>query len=521
MLQGRRPSIAARYARRRIAGSFVESRCARPLVRRSLRTDGRHRATKRPVEVSITRVAIGERVWFTAILRDMTERKKQQALLTHQATHDALTGLPNRVLLSRALDALSTSTPTALFMLDLDRFKDVNDTLGHATGDAVLTILGQRLRGALSEQNLIARIGGDEFAVVMPHYTDIIDLHALADDLLERVRCTDQNRHQHDRGRREHRRCAVSRTRRRRRRAAAASGRGDVRREEQPHERRVLQRRSGPQLASAISKITGALSGAIANEELELYYQPKVRLSDLKCVGVEALARWTQPELGDVSPGEFIPLAEESDLIVPLTRWSRGARARRTARRGARAGLDLGMAVNLSARHLRDTAFAQELLREIESARYRPEPRRTRNHRNGVDERSAKRRWPCCSVLTRAGVEDRDGRFRHRVLVARVSEAPESPHAEDRPQLRQRHRQQRERSDDRALDTADGARPRFDRRRRRHRGARALRDAARTRLRHRPGLLDRQADAGRQTAGVVEAWERGRPLQLPPMQAAG
>ncbi len=141
-----------------------------------------------PVEVSITRVAMNERVWFTAILRDMTERKKQQALLTHQATHDALTGLPNRLLLSRALDSLNSSTPTALFMLDLDRFKDVNDTLGHATGDAVLTILGQRLRGALSEQNLIARIGGDEFAVVIPQYNDITDLRALADDLLERVR---------------------------------------------------------------------------------------------------------------------------------------------------------------------------------------------------------------------------------------------------------------------------------------------------------------------------------------------
>ena len=246
-----------------------------------------------PVEVSITRVAMGERVWFTAILRDMTERKKQQALLTHQATHDALTGLPNRLLLSRALDGLSSSTPTALFMLDLDRFKDVNDTLGHATGDAVLTILGQRLRGALSEQNLIARIGGDEFAVVIPHYTDITDLRALADDLLERVRApirTGANmievgasigvalcpEHGVDGG--------------------ALLQRADVAMYVAKNNRTNVEFYSAEADHSSIRhlKITGALRGAIANDELEIYYQPKVRLSDLKCIGVEALARWNQ-----------------------------------------------------------------------------------------------------------------------------------------------------------------------------------------------------------------------------------
>ncbi len=317
-----------------------------------------------PVEVSITRVAMGERVWFTAILRDMTERKKQQALLTHQATHDALTGLPNRLLLSRALDSLSTSAPTALFMLDLDRFKDVNDTLGHATGDAVLTILGQRLRGALSEQNLIARIGGDEFAVVIPHYTDIIDLRALADDLLERVRApirTGANmievgasigvalcpEHGVDGG--------------------ALLQRADVAMYVAKNNRTNVEFYSAEADHSSIRhlKITGALRGAIANEELEIYYQPKVRLSDLKCIGVEALARWNNAELGNVSPGEFIPLAEESDLIVPLTRWS-VLRALKDGAAWRAEGLDLSMAVNLSARHLRDPAFAEELLRAIQ-----------------------------------------------------------------------------------------------------------------------------------------------------------
>ena len=354
-----------------------------------------------PVEVSITRVDAESRTYFTAILRDVTERKQQQALLKHQATHDALTGLPNRVLLGRALDGLSASTPAALFMLDLDRFKDVNDTLGHATGDAVLTILGQRLRSALPEQNLIARIGGDEFAVVVPSYRDISELHALADIVLDRVR-------------------APVKTTTNTIEVGASIGialcpdhgtdgglllqRADVAMYVAKNSRTSVEFYSADTDRSSIRdlNLTSALRSAIANGELELVYQPKVRLSDLACVGVEALARWSHPQLGVVSPAEFVPLAEDSNLIGPLTRWAL-SRALDDHAVWSNAGLDLQLAVNLSARHLRDSAFAHELLAEIE--RKCPDPSRVELE---ITETALmndpEKAMAMLQVLTRAGV---------------------------------------------------------------------------------------------------------------------
>jgi EAL domain-containing protein (putative c-di-GMP-specific phosphodiesterase class I) len=120
-------------------------------------------------------------------------------------------------------------------------------------------------------------------------------------------------------------------------------------------------------------RMTSALRAALANDELELHYQPKVRLDDLKCIGVEALARWRHADFGEVSPAEFVALAEESDLIVPFTRWA-VSRALEDCATWRLAGLDVDLAMNLSARHLRDPAFAEELLAIID--RHNADPRR-------------------------------------------------------------------------------------------------------------------------------------------------
>src|SRR5690606_16538870 len=129
---------------------------------------------------------------MTAIVRDVSERHRQHAELRHQATHDPLTGLPNRVLLNELLGTLSPDVPAALFMLDLDGFKQVNDTLGHGIGDEVLRALGERLReslpGKLSDELQVFRLGGDEFAVLVSCYRSRGQLLRLADRIIERIR---------------------------------------------------------------------------------------------------------------------------------------------------------------------------------------------------------------------------------------------------------------------------------------------------------------------------------------------
>jgi len=273
-----------------------------------------------------------------------------------QATHDALTGLPNRSFLQKRLEqeaqiARESNIPAALLLLDLDRFKEVNDTLGHTVGDLLLQKIGQRLQTYLHPSDLIARLGGDEFAIVLPA-TDadgavctartligaldmpiLVDGHAFSIggsigialtpehgfDVTTLLRCADVAMY-----------------------VAKRSQSGHA--EYSPK----IDQHSPYKLA-----LMSELRQAIADNRLLVHYQPKVSFSLGKIVGVEALLRWPHPVHGLIPPEDFIPLAERTGLIGPLTRWVL-ERAVRQCRDWEQDGLHMNVAVNLSTHTLYD-----------------------------------------------------------------------------------------------------------------------------------------------------------------------
>jgi diguanylate cyclase (GGDEF)-like protein len=297
-------------------------------------------------------------------LRDEADRRQ------HEALHDALTGLPNRALFEERLQAAIAACPpggkVGLMLLDLDHFKEVNDTLGHHTGDLLLQRIGDRLAHTLRPDDIVARLGGDEFTILLPDVTRPEQVLSSAERMRETLvqpfqlgalslevggsvgvawypdhgatpatlfQCADVAMY------------------------AAKLRRSGVERYDasrDPHSPRRLQ-------------LLGQLRSAIDTGRLFVQYQPMVDLPSGRVVGVEALARWDHPEHGLVAPDEFIPLAEHGGFIRPLT-----DRVLRTAleqcRRWTAQGLDLHVAVNLSVRTLLDPELpdhVQRLLTEI------------------------------------------------------------------------------------------------------------------------------------------------------------
>jgi diguanylate cyclase (GGDEF)-like protein/PAS domain S-box-containing protein len=316
-----------------------------------------------PIELSVSRVRLHDERLYTAIARNISERKAQQRRLEHQATHDALTQLPNRAALiqrlERALVAGEAPRTMALLMLDLCRFKEVNDTLGHPVGDDVLCEVGRRFRQALGEAGYIARIGGDEFTVLVERPAPEAELAAIAQRLVD---CLAQPIEVAGVSIEVGLSLGIARCPQDATDAVGLLKQADV-------AMFVAKRRGSPwefydpsldgHSVRSLS-MGGDLRAAISADALALHYQPKVHLQSGRCEGVEALLRWTHPVHGPVSPAEFIAFAETTDLIRPLTEWAlRRALLDRQDWRAA--GLDLRVAVNLSARLLQDSAFPARL----------------------------------------------------------------------------------------------------------------------------------------------------------------
>jgi diguanylate cyclase (GGDEF)-like protein len=298
-------------------------------------------------------------------MTDITEMRRKDEHIRHQAYHDTLTGLPNRSLLQNRLDhgikaAQRDEARIAVLFIDLDRFKVINDGLGHFVGDELLRQAALRLTESVRASDTVSRQGGDEFVILasIDHITDAVHIaekvvadmnlpfeiaeHRLnvgasvgisvypqdGEDAATLLRNADVAMY-----------------------AAKDAGRGTFRFFDAAMNDRAQHRLT----------MEAALRRALANNEFELFYQPKVCLADRRYCGMEALIRWRDPVLGLISPLDFIPLAEETGLIEPIGTWvleTACAQMRRWADRGMVAG---PVAVNVSARQLDDPQFAAKL----------------------------------------------------------------------------------------------------------------------------------------------------------------
>ena len=282
------------------------------------------------------------------VVRDITDRKAAAARLAHLASHDPLTGVANRSGMAPCLDhalALSShAAPVAMLCLDLDRFKAINDLHGHLAGDAVLIEVARRIGACLSDGETLARLGGDEFAIIQPSGDQPRRSALLARQIIERLAADivvgdltlsartsigiafhPSNANDGDE---LHRKAELALHR------AKSEARGSFLFFDAATDQQLIEQR----------RLEADLRGALSGKQLAIHYQPVADLATDQVIGFEALLRWDHPMLGNVSPSRFIPLAEETGLIVPIGEWV----LREACREAASWAKPLKIAVNLS-----------------------------------------------------------------------------------------------------------------------------------------------------------------------------
>ena len=321
-----------------------------------------------PLEFVVSSMQVGSRHLFIATLRDISERKAHTDALEYQALHDALTGLPNRSLFGdrlrqALLNARRNQKMFGVLLLDLDRFKDINDALGHDRGDSLLQEVTARLRGVLRATDTIARLGGDEFAVLTTdarHPEDVVATarkilaslegpFAIADQMVETgasIGIAMYPVHGDDPSTLL-RRADVAMY------VAKRAGGGYAL--YQPEQEAQTMRRSG---------LAGELRRSIPQGELILHYQPQVTLATGAIQSVEALVRWNHPREGMMPPDRFIPMAEETGIIQPLTVWVLDAALTQLCKWIAD-GLDISVALNVSPRSIEDHSLEEMVARAL------------------------------------------------------------------------------------------------------------------------------------------------------------
>ncbi len=300
--------------------------------------------------------------------RDVTERKAFEAQLTHQAFHDTLTGLPNRALLSERLRqtlarSQRTKAPVGLLFLDLDHFKYINDSMGHDAGDALLVTVAERLQACVRPGDTVARLGGDEFTILLEDLVDEEQATGVAERIVEALRtplvvCG--------------RELFVTSS------VGIAISRGDTQTPEallHDADTAMYQAKTSGKAQAVIFdrsmnvdamgrlEMESDLRRALSLDELRVYYQPIMSLDSSDVSEVEALVRWEHPKRGLIEPGKFIPLAEETGLIVPLGYWVLQEACRQACEWHASYPdqRHLTVSVNLSARQLQEPDLVERV----------------------------------------------------------------------------------------------------------------------------------------------------------------
>ena len=322
-------------------------------------------------EVSVKHSPMAAGGWVS-VHEDITERRSGEAKIAYMVHHDALTDLPNRLLLYERLRQMLTRSKRgehlAVFCLDLDHFKDVNDAHGHPVGDLLLKGVADRLRGCIRETDMVARLGGDEFAIIQAGGSQPTDATSLASRLIETIGAAygldgrqvvvglsigialapddglDPDQLLRNAG------IALYRSK--------SDGRGLYRFFEAEMDARMQAR----------CRLEIDLRNAIANGEFELFYQPLVFMQTGFVTGFEALIRWHHPERGMISPLDFIPVAEEAGLIVPMGDWV----LRKACAEAATWPGDLKVAVNLSPIQFKKTGLLQSVISALAASGLSP-----------------------------------------------------------------------------------------------------------------------------------------------------
>ena len=304
---------------------------------------------------------------------NISQRKLFEEKLKHQAFHDALTGIPNRLLFAERLDSVLDKARRcqgfrfAVLLLDLDRFKSVNDSLGHQAGDTLLKMATLRIRQHLRAQDTMARLGGDEFAVLLPGIKDRSEVEAIASRIRQATEAPFTieahevhisasigivfNRRPYENANQILRDADLAMYH------AKDAGKAQ------------FQFFSGRMHEDLMTSVTteSDLRKALEQERLMLYYQPIVCVATGKLTGFEALVRWQHPERGMISPDQFIPIAEDTGMIIPMSNWIAGEACRQLGEWKKAYAADLTVSINVSIRHFLAPDFVSTLCRTVRS----------------------------------------------------------------------------------------------------------------------------------------------------------